>query len=98
MPKKQNPEDLLSPSLSENDPTLIEPIAVSYEAALEELEGLVERMEGGLLDLESSLAAYRRGSSLLKFCQGQLAAAEQQVKILEGEQLMDAHEGSDEPF
>jgi exodeoxyribonuclease VII small subunit len=96
MSKKHHTEDS-SLSLADVDPTLTEPIAVSYEAALEELEGLVEKMEGGLLDLESSLAAYRRGSNLLKFCQGQLAAAEQQVKILEGESLVDAV-GGDEPF
>jgi len=97
MPKKQNSEDLLSQSLSNDDATRTEPIAVSYEAALEELEGLVAQMEGGQLDLESSLAAYQRGSALLKFCQGQLAAAEQQVKILEGENQVDAAE-SNEPF
>ena len=96
MSKKHHSEDSLSLSLAD-DPTPTEPIAVSYEAALEELEGLVEQMEGGQLDLESSLAAYRRGSALLKFCQGQLAAAEQQVKILEGESLVDAV-GGDEPF
>jgi|GEM_PF-1617321 exodeoxyribonuclease VII small subunit len=97
MSKKQISEDSLSISHLEDDPTRTEPITVSYEAALEELEGLVEQMEGGQLDLETSLAAYRRGSALLKFCQGQLSAAEQQVKVLEGENLMDAL-GSNEPF
>lgn len=97
MSKKQISEDSLSISHLEDDPTRTEPITVSYEAALEELEGLVEQMEGGQLDLETSLAAYRRGSALLKFCQSQLSAAEQQVKVLEGENLMDAL-GSNEPF
>jgi exodeoxyribonuclease VII small subunit len=97
MSKKQISEDSLSLSHSEDDPTRTEPVAVSYEAALEELEGLVEQMEGGQLDLESSLAAYRRGSALLKFCQVQLSVAEQQVKVLEGESLVDAV-GSNEPF
>jgi exodeoxyribonuclease VII small subunit len=55
----------------------------SFEAAIVELEGLVARMEAGQLPLEQSLAAYKRGSELLQYCQSALQAAEQQVKILE---------------
>jgi exodeoxyribonuclease VII small subunit len=95
---KKDPEHRITPSQPESDPTPAEPVAVSYEAALGELEALVEKMEGGLLDLESSLAAYRRGSSLLKFCQDQLSAAEQQVKVLEGENLIQSNDSSNEPF
>lgn len=97
MSKKQNSDSSSLLDLDNQDPTRSEPVAVSYEAALEELEHLVEQMEGGQLDLESSLAAYKRGSVLLKFCQSQLLTAEQQVKILEGEILVDAA-GSNEPF
>ncbi|MGI4814236.1 MAG: exodeoxyribonuclease VII small subunit [Janthinobacterium lividum] len=59
----------------------------TYEAALAELEALVSRMEGGSLSLEDSLAAYRRGSTLVTFCQQQLEKAEQQVRVLDGEVL-----------
>jgi len=55
----------------------------SFEAALEELEALVARMEGGTLPLEQSLAAYTRGAALLAFCQEALKDAQQQVEILE---------------
>ncbi|MCW5625850.1 MAG: exodeoxyribonuclease VII small subunit [Burkholderiales bacterium] len=61
----------------------------SFEAALEELETIVAAMEGSQLTLEASLAAYRRGAELLKYCQAQLEAAEQQVKVLEGDTLRD---------
>ena len=54
-----------------------------YESALAELESLVGEMESGQLPLEASLAAYKRGAELLQYCRQQLAAAEQQVKILE---------------
>lgn len=54
-----------------------------YESALAELEALVGEMESGQLPLEASLAAYKRGAELLQYCRQQLAAAEQQVKILE---------------
>src|ERR1700712_537197 len=63
------------------------PLPENYETALAELEGLVARMEGGALSLEESLAAYRRGASLVGFCQQQLEKVEQQVRVLDGETL-----------
>jgi len=54
-----------------------------FEAALTELEKIVASMEAGQMPLEQSLAAYKRGAELLKFCQGALQDAQQQVKILE---------------
>jgi len=35
------------------------------------------------LPLERSLAAYKRGAELLKYCQAALQDAQQQVKVLE---------------
>lgn len=55
----------------------------TFESALAELEKIVANMEAGQMPLEESLAAYRRGAELLKFCQSQLQNAEQQVRILE---------------
>ena len=55
----------------------------SFESALAELEKIVASMEAGQMPLEKSLAAYKRGAELLKFCQAQLQDAQQQVKILE---------------
>lgn len=55
----------------------------TFESALAELENIVAGMEEGQMPLEQSLAAYKRGAELLKFCQAQLADAQQQVKILE---------------
>ncbi len=57
--------------------------APTFESALAELETIVTRMEDGQLPLEQSLAAYKRGAELLKFCQAQLTDAQQQVKVLE---------------
>ncbi|MEC4722482.1 exodeoxyribonuclease VII small subunit [Noviherbaspirillum sp. CPCC 100848] len=59
----------------------------SFEAAMAELEQLVAQMEAGELPLEASVAAYRRGSELVKFCSGQLDKVDHQVKVLEGEML-----------
>jgi len=55
----------------------------TFESALTELEKIVASMEAGQMPLEQSLAAYKRGAELLKFCQGALQDAQQQVKILE---------------
>lgn len=59
----------------------------SFEDAMAELERLVEQMEAGELPLEASVAAYKRGSELVKFCSGQLEKVENQVKVLEGDML-----------
>ena len=63
--------------------------ALTFEKALEELEALVHRMEDGRLPLEESLAAYQRGTELLKFCESKLTDAQARIAILEGETLRD---------
>jgi exodeoxyribonuclease VII small subunit len=55
---------------------------VSFEAALGELESLVEKMERGDLSLEDSLAAFERGIQLTRTCQEGLNQAEQKVEQL----------------
>jgi exodeoxyribonuclease VII small subunit len=59
----------------------------SFEQAMQELELLVAQMEAGELPLEASVAAYKRGSELVKFCSGQLDKVDHQVKLLEGDML-----------
>jgi exodeoxyribonuclease VII small subunit len=59
----------------------------SFEEAMIELEELVATMEAGELPLEASVAAYKRGSELVKYCSAQLDKVESQVKVLEGDML-----------
>jgi exodeoxyribonuclease VII small subunit len=59
----------------------------SFEQAMAELEQLVAQMEAGELPLEASVAAYKRGSELVKFCSAQLDKVDSQVKVLEGDML-----------
>ncbi|MDA8110093.1 MAG: exodeoxyribonuclease VII small subunit [Betaproteobacteria bacterium] len=59
----------------------------TFEKALAELERIVAQMESGDLSLEQALAAHRRGLQLAKLCQERLDAAQQQVRVLEGEVL-----------
>lgn len=60
------------------------PDPVSYEAALEELEQLVARIESGQMPLDQLLSGYQRGASLLAFCRDRLAAVQDQIKVLDG--------------
>ena len=55
----------------------------SYEAALEELEQLVQVIESGQLPLEQLLTGYKRGAELLAFCRGKLEAVETQIQVLD---------------
>ena len=59
------------------------PKALSFEAAVAELEQVVADMESGKLSLEDSLAAYQRGAELLTQCRSRLDDAQQQVRVLE---------------
>ena len=61
--------------------------ALDFEKALAELEKIVSRMESGELSLEQALATHKRGLELARFCQQKLEAAQQQVRVLEGEVL-----------
>jgi exodeoxyribonuclease VII small subunit len=55
---------------------------VDFEAAMRDLEAIVERLEQGDLPLEESLAAFERGVILTRTCQTALKEAEQKVEIL----------------
>jgi len=59
----------------------------SFEEAMAELQQLVARMEAGELPLEASVAAYKRGSELVKYCAAQLDKVDSQVKVLEADML-----------
>ncbi|HAA50462.1 MAG TPA: exodeoxyribonuclease VII small subunit [Planctomycetaceae bacterium] len=57
---------------------------VSFEAALEDLQGIVESLESGSLGLEDSLARFEEGIGLLKTCNDVLQRAEQRIETLTG--------------
>ncbi len=55
----------------------------SYEAALQELEQIVGRIEAGQVPLEQLLQGYQRGAELLRFCRDRLDAVENQIRVLD---------------
>jgi exodeoxyribonuclease VII small subunit len=62
-------------------PEAASPVA-DFEASLDQLEQLVDRMEHGDMSLEESLAAYERGVGLYRRCQAALEQAELRVRLL----------------
>ena len=53
---------------------------MSFEVALAELEGIVEKLESGKVDLEASIAIYERGQALKKHCEILLKDAEARIE------------------
>lgn len=53
---------------------------MSFEAAMAELETIVQNLEGGQVDLDASIALYSRGAMLKRHCEAKLNAASEQVE------------------
>jgi exodeoxyribonuclease VII small subunit len=56
--------------------------AKKFEAALEELEQVVEQLESGELSLEDSLSAFEKGVGLVRFCNQKLEEVEKKIELL----------------
>ena len=54
----------------------------SFEDAMKRLEEIVSGLESGGVTLDESVAAFKEGIELVKFCSSRLDAAEQTVKQL----------------
>jgi exodeoxyribonuclease VII small subunit len=53
---------------------------MSFEAALAELEGIVQKLESGDVALEESIRIYERGDALRAHCDRLLKQAEEKVE------------------
>ena len=56
--------------------------AMTYEAALAELDALIGKLEGGSVALEEAIGAYERGAKLAQHCADLLERTEQRVSQL----------------
>ncbi len=54
--------------------------ALSFEAALKELETIVKALESGNADLDRAIADYQRGNALKEHCLAKLAEAKLKVE------------------
>jgi exodeoxyribonuclease VII small subunit len=59
----------------------------TFEEALEELERIVERLEGGQLSLEDAIRSFEQGISLVKVCGRRLQQAEKKIERLSKQAL-----------
>lgn len=55
---------------------------LSFEAALERLEGIVRKLETGELPLDDSLQAFEEGVKLSTYCHRRLDEVEKKVQLL----------------
>ncbi len=55
---------------------------LTFEAAITELQEVVDKLEAGKVALEESLALYERGVALTKICNERLEAAEQRISVV----------------
>ena len=62
---------------------------LTYEAALAELEEIVEFLEGEQSQLEDSIKLFERGQALAARCSELLEAAELKVKQVAGDDVVD---------
>ena len=53
---------------------------LTFENAIEELESIVARLEGGKVPLEESVAIYERGETLKRRCEELLRQAEARIE------------------
>mgnify|MGYP001243564298 CR=1 FL=1 len=74
--------------------------ALSFEAALEELEGIVGELERGETDLERSIERFERGMALARRCEERLGEAEAKVAVLlkEGNRIVSVDMDTSEPL
>ena len=68
----------------DNDLNLDEDL--NFEEALEDLEEIVQELEGDVLSLQESMEKFSRGMKLIRFCQQELNRAEGRI-----EQVLEKH-------
>lgn len=55
---------------------------LDFEKTMENLEKIVEGLEGGDLTLDQALKKYEEGVSLVRACQSKLTEAEKKIEVL----------------
>lgn len=81
MPVKKNTEKKTVTSAEDTSR-----VTVTFEAAMEELEGIVDILEDDTLTLDEALASFERGITLLRTCDTQLNEVRGKItELLKGE-------------
>ena len=67
---------------------------LSFEKAIEDLTGIVNKIETGQVSLAESLEQYEKGMAMIKHCRGILLDAEKRIEqIAENEEQEETGEG-----
>jgi exodeoxyribonuclease VII small subunit len=75
----QSPEE---PLIMTTETTPQPEAAPTFEAALDQLQQTVKKLESGELSLDQALKSFEEGVKLTRLCQDQLVAAEKKVDVL----------------
>ena len=62
-----------------SEPTTPSETTLSFREAMEELEGILERIEGEEIDIDRLAEELRRAAQLLELCRGKIRKAEVEV-------------------
>lgn len=73
-PTAQLREDIMNPKE--------EPVTLSFEEAMKELEAIVSKLDSGDFSLEESITLFQKGVELSKYCSSRLEEIEKRVRIL----------------
>ncbi len=60
---------------------------LTFEQALRELQGIVEKLEAGEVSLDEAIEMYERGVKLSKYCMDKLLQAELRIKKIVKDEL-----------
>lgn len=56
--------------------------SIKYEAAIEELQQIVDQMEGDELDIDQLATKLKRAQQLIKLCRAKLTKTDEEIKKL----------------
>ena len=76
-----------------SEPQTAVPETVSFRDAMDELEGILERIEGEEIDIDRLATELRRAAQLLDLCRGKIRKAE--VEVTQIVQSLEENEGEE---
>ena len=68
---------------------------LSFEQAIQQLKGIVDKIEQGEIPLQDSLDQYEKGMALIKHCRGILQKAEKRIEKISREEPSGSEEDSE---
>ena len=80
--EESTPEPLLIPDPSPEEIKVTDGAPASYEAAVERLEEIIDRLDSGQAGLRETLDLCREGKELVDYCAGELDAVGEGLKEL----------------